>query len=376
MENGVINICHGLPDGLESSICALETGGEAESRVDTSRVGLFHVPRMFGNDPTLALRLARLFRRERIDILHTHNWVGLKDGLPAAKLAGVPLVVHGEHGRVRDRLRQKIAQRFGWKRVDRVLSVSAALADRMSESIGFPRDQVQVISNGVDTDRFSPRSGSVSEARTRFGLPVGEDVRVAGMVARLVDFKNHEGVLRAVSALRQSGHQVELVFAGSGPLEAELRHVASSVGIADSVHFLGELHDVRLLYHALDIVVSNSSHNEGMSNSILEAMASAVPVIATDVAASSELLDGGAAGLLVPPRDDEAVAEAIGQMITDAELRQQMGDAARARAESAYSLRGMVSAYAELYEEMATSSGLRGVLASGSRTHPASVGVS
>ncbi len=351
MENGVINLSHRLPrDQFASSICTFQSGGSAEARVDQTRVKLVHRKRHSSYDPSLPLRLASLLRREQVDILHTHNWVTFREGLVAAKLAGVPVVVHGEHGKVRERPRQIFVQRWGWRHVDCVLAVSEALADRMADRIGFPRERIQVISNGVDLDRFHPPTRAKQETRRQLGLPA--EGLMLGMVARFVPFKDHAGVLRAVAQLRADDVELHLALAGDGPLRDELAELAGRLAISDRVHFLGELAAVETLLHGLDVLVSNSSCNEGMSNAILEAMACGVPVIATRVAASPELLDDGQVGPLVSPANVEELVAAIRQLAGDTELRETLSQQVRRRVERHYSIPAMVDSYRSLYLEL------------------------
>lgn len=352
MENGVINICNLLPsDQFAPSICTLTPKGAAQNRVDKDRVEVNHVPRHCRNDPTFPIRLAWLMRRQRINILHTHNWATMIEGLVAARLAGVSMVVHGEHGKLQDFRRRIFTQRWGWRAVDQVLSVSGALADRMTHVVGFPRYRIQVIPNGVDTERFRPLDSTKSELRRQLGLPPSG--LLIGMVARFVRFKDHAGVIRAVAMLRGRGTQTHLAFAGSGPLRGELEQLASALGVSDCVHFLGEMPRVERLLHALDVFVSNSSHNEGMSNAILEALACAIPVVATRVAASPELLDEGSAGLLISPRDPDALATALRQLVDKPELRKLLSQAGRQRIEDRYGIGSMVESYGRLYLRLA-----------------------
>jgi len=351
MENGVINISHRLPrDRYALSICTLEAGGSLENRVDAQRVELLHVRRRHGNDLTLPFRLARELRRRRVDILHTHNWCTFLEGLLAAKLARVPILVHGEHGKIQDRRRQIFAQRWGWRAVHQVLAVSDDLADRMARAIGFPRERIQVIPNGVDTERFRPSEMPKAELRGQLGLL--PDGFLVGMVARFVEFKDHAGVFRALASLRELGVEAHLALAGEGPLHGQLEEFARELGIADRVHFLGHVPQVGTLLHSLDVLVSNSSHCEGMSNVILEAMACGVPVVATRVAASPELLDEGTAGLLIPPRDPEALAQALRQVIESPTLRSHLRRAGRLRAQTRFSIAAMVGSYSQLYQRL------------------------
>jgi glycosyltransferase involved in cell wall biosynthesis len=227
----------------------------------------------------------------------------------------------------------------------------------MTRIIGFPRDYIQVIPNGVDTGRFRPLDTPNHESRRQFGLPPGG--LVMGMVARFVPFKNHAGMFHALATMREAKIDVRLALAGDGPLCDKLKQLARQLGIATRVHFLGEVERVETLYRALDIVVSNSSHHEGMSNSVLEAMASGVPVLATRVAASAELLDEGNAGLLVPPRDTSALVAALRQLIDRPDLRRSLSRAGRQRVEQHYTLSSVVESYRRLYLELAGVSGTR-----------------
>jgi len=356
MENTLINVCNRLPRGeFAPSICVFESGGPMESRVDAERVELIHVRRHFGNDPTLPLRLARELRRRRIHILQTNMWATLIEGIVAAKLARVPMLIHEEHGTIETCRRRVVAQRWGWGRADQVVAVSAALADRMTDVVGFPRDGIHVINNSVDTERFRPSGVPRCELRRQLHLP--PNGLLIGMVARFVGFKNHAGVLDAVAKLRAVGIQTELVLVGSGPLRGELAQLANTLRIADCVHFLGELDGVERLLHALDVFVSNSSHNEGLSLSLLEAMACEVPVVATRVAGHPDVLDEGRAGVLIPPQDTGALMGALRQLALDPALRSSLGGAGRRRVVDHYAASSMVEAYRQLYTRLARSPG-------------------
>lgn len=352
MENGIINICNGLPrETYRSSICALAKEGNAESRIEP-HVNLFHVPRLCGNDPSLPLRLARLCRRAKVDIVHTHLWGTLIEGALAARLARVPFIVHGEHGQLATKRRQILLQRYVWPRVDRVLAVSSALADRMSKVIGFDRQRIKVIPNGVDTTVFRPCAASREENRRQFRLP--PQGVVLGMLARLVPFKDHASAIQCLSILLSKGRDVHLAIAGDGPLRQSLQRLAQDCGVAERVHFVGHISDRVSFLGAIDVFLSTSAYNEGMSNSILEAMSSGLPVVATNVAASSELLDNGRIGRLVPPKDIPSLAAAVDSLVARPEERARLGHAARMRVVNGYTIQSMIGAYAALYSSVWT----------------------
>jgi sugar transferase (PEP-CTERM/EpsH1 system associated) len=351
LENGVVNLCNRLAvDQFSASICVFRAGGALEASVDRSRVALFAAKRHWRYDPTLPFRLAWLLRRRRIDILHTHSWGTLVEGVLAAKMAGTPLVVHGEHGILEERSRNVPVQRWLWSRADRVTAVAAPLADRMANLIGFPRDRIRVIANGVDTERFHSQKESCSENRRRFGLPLTG--LLVGVVARLEPVKNHLGILHALARLRRGGAEAALVLAGDGPMRDQLQKAARDLEIQEHVYFLGNVVEVERLLGAIDVFVLNSQ-SEGMSNTILEAMASGVPVIATAVGSNPALVADGETGYLVPADDPAMLSRAMERLAGDQPLRREMGSRGRLRVERDFSIARMVDEYADLYRQKA-----------------------
>ena len=348
MEFGVLKVVNGLDRRrVSSSVCSTTTGGRLRELV-ASHVPVFEMRRRRGNDPGLVWQLFQLFRRERPHVVHTHAWGTLVEGLVAARLARVPLVVHGEHGTLQLRPHQRRIQRWGWGLVDQVLSVSSRLASRMAAETRFPEGRVETIRNGVDLSRFGRLERA--EARRLAGLPEG-DVLV-GTVGRLVPVKDQATLIDAMALLSARGVRARLVLAGDGPLTADLVARAARRGISDRVAFLGHRPDVENVLAGLDIFVL-SSVSEGLSNTILEAMASGLPVVATRVGGAEELLDEGRTGLLVPPGHPEKLAGAIEELIVDEPRRRAMGQRARQRAEQEFALPVMIGRYEQMYLRLA-----------------------
>jgi len=344
MEYGVIKVVNGLDRArISNSICST-TPADGVKKLLRRDVRLYECHRRPGNDPSLVLQLYRVFRRERPHIVHTHAWGTLCEGLLAARLARVPLVVHGEHGTLQLKPYQARLQRLMWRRADRVLSVSSRLAERMAEGTGFPLNQITVIRNGVDLSRFQAcdRAG----ARRALGLP--QNAVVVGTAARLVPVKDQANLLNAFKRLADEGAEFTGVIAGDGPLRAELEAQARALGIESRVRFLGHVPAVERVYASLDIFVL-SSKSEGLSNTILEAMASKIAVVATRVGGADELVEDGASGLLVPPEDSAALADAIGWLIRDGDLRESMSAAGRRRALTRFTLDRMLREYKDMY---------------------------
>jgi sugar transferase (PEP-CTERM/EpsH1 system associated) len=348
MEHGVVKLVNRLdPTRVRSMICSTQPAGSLKQAV-RSAVPVFELNRRHGNDVRLPWQLFQLFRRERPDIVHTHAWGTLLEGVLAARLARVPVVVHGEHGTLQLRNYQRHLQRWGWSTADHVLSVSSRLAERMTAATGFAAERIRTIRNGVDLTRF----GSVEPARARAALGLPANAPVVVTVGRLVPVKAHRILLDAVALLRRRHPDVVLVMAGDGPLRPTLARQVEASALGDTVRFLGEREDVETVLAAGDVFVL-SSESEGLSNTILEAMASRLPVVATDVGGADELVRHGETGWLVAPSSATALADALDAVLGDAAARQAMGAAGRRRVESEFSLDGMVRRYEGLYCEAA-----------------------
>lgn len=348
MEYGVLKIVNGLDRRLvRSSVCSTTPATDMRRSLRPD-VPLFEFHRRAGNDVRLVVDLTRLFRRERPTIVHTHSWGTLCEGLLAARIARVPRVVHGEHGTLQIAPHQLWMQRFAWSRVDQVLSVSSRLAERMARATGFPLARIRTIRNGVDLARF----GATRRAHARSTLELAENELVIGTVGRLVPVKDHSNLLDALARLHARGIAATLVIAGDGPLRGTLESQVVALGLDGRVRFLGYRPDVETVLAALDIFVL-SSESEGLSNTILEAMAAGVPPVATAVGGSDELVERGVSGLLVPPKDAEALTCALAELCVSVDRRLAMGQAARERAATQFSLSAMVRDYEQLYLDLA-----------------------
>jgi sugar transferase (PEP-CTERM/EpsH1 system associated) len=352
-EGGVLKLANGFDrTRVLPSICSALPPDTIRLKL-AADVPLFEVGRSAGNDLGFVRRLYRLLRRERPHVLHTHGWATLCEGVLAGRLARVPLIVHGEHGTLETRARNLRLQRLVWGRVDQVLSVSSRLAEKMAATVQFPLARIHTIRNGVDLDRFTPALRPA--ARREHGG--ASDIPRIGIVGRLLPVKDHRGFLAALALLRAQGVRFQAVIVGDGPLAAELRQVVADHGLESFVAFMGNRVDVERVLASFDIFVSSST-SEGLSNTILEAMATGLPVVATDVGGTSELVVHERTGLLVPPSDPSALAAALRSLVDDRARRQSLGDAGRHRAEAEFDLARMVRRYEELYIELAQQHGL------------------
>ena len=296
-----------------------------------------------------ALRMAHLFRKLRPDIVHTRNWTCI-DAIIGARLAGVPVVIQGEHGRdAADpegrNPRRKQVRRILSPFVTEFVTVSRDLARWLVEQVRVPAQKVRTIYNGVDTGRFS--QGDRATARQRLGIP--EDWAVAGTVGRLDPVKDQVGLIRAFAQTENTGKSA-LVIVGDGPSRGQLEAVLKELGVGERVRLLGERDDIPAILRALDVFVLPSL-GEGISNSILEAMATGLPVIATRVGGNGELVQDGITGRLIESRHPQVLAEALAAYLGDPARARAHGAAGRERAVDEFGLERMLAGYAALYRQ-------------------------
>ena len=288
------------------------------------------------------LRLADHLRRNSFAIAHAFDFYTNLTLIPAARLAGVPVVI-GSHRQLGDLLsRTKLrAQVAALRLCDAVVCNSRAAADRVVEQ-GLPLSRVVAIGNGLSPSCFADTSPALSR---RPGL-----LRV-GMIARMNSAsKNHAMFLRAAARIRNKVRNVEFILIGDGPLRLQLEHKAEELGVSGSVTFLGERQDIPALLASLDVSVL-PSFSESLSNAILESMAAGVPVVATRVGGHAELLSPDR-GILVAPGNENALANAIELLLSDAMLRSRLSSNARKFAEANFTLEQMRQRYEDLYAEL------------------------
>lgn len=348
-ENGVVNLVNRLdPAIFENYIFTYVRGGALARRVDPTRCRVVELGDKLGGDYRLYFKLAREFRRYRIHIAHTHSWATVMEGIIGARLARVPIIIHGEHGTMKTETKLHIQiQRALWHSTDQMLAVSNVLRENLQRQFNFPKEKIRVIANGVDLSRFALTRQS-DDYKTRLGLPA--NALVFGAIGRVVPVKAYPTLLQAAKLIFDEIPMAHLVMVGDGPQLEALVQLAEEYQIAARVHFLGARKDVPEILRAFDVFVL-SSESEGMSNTILEAMASARPVVATAVGGNPELVVDRETGLLVPPHDPPAMAAAIMKLLRDTALCRQMGWLGRQRVEEKFSLEVMVQNYANIYLE-------------------------
>lgn len=346
LENGVVNLINGLPDReFRHAVIALTEATDFARRVQRRDVTVHAIGKRPGKDPRAYLRLFRLLRTLRPDIVHTRN-LGTIECAAVAALAGVRRRIHGEHGwDVHDPdgkvFKYKLLRRLLNVFIHEFVTVSRDLAHWLIGTVGIRATKVRRICNGVDTQRFHPDGGAAAQGQARV---------VVGSVLRFEPIKDPLNLVQAFLAARRrlatAGVNLSLLMVGDGPLRSEA--LALLQQDAPDADLPGAREDQPEWFRKMDIYVLGS-RREGISNTLLEAMASGLPLVATATGGNLELVVDGVTGQLVPPGDSAALAQAIVAYALDPDLRRRHGAAARQRAESEYSLRRMLEDYRRLY---------------------------
>jgi glycosyltransferase involved in cell wall biosynthesis len=302
---------------------------------------------------TRVLTLARALRQQRADVVHNYLLRANLIGSLAARLARVPVVLSSKRGCHERRGFELISAKIANALSHRVMVNAGAVREFVHANEGCPRDKMVVIPSGVDTDRFRPLAGVGFKAR--LGLP--EDGPLIGIVTRMRVRKGVEEFIRAFGKVRYSYPDAHAAIVGEVDLDGSLQTLLRGLGLEKHLGLLGRRSDMPDVYSAFDVFVL-SSHDEGMSNAILEAMAMEKPVVATDVGGTGEVVRHGHSGLLVPPKDPEALAAAINEMLAQPARAREMGRLGRRVVEDHFSAHAMVRQMERVYLGLAAKRGL------------------
>ena len=300
------------------------------------------------------LKLIRLIKKERFDIVQTYLFSENILGVIAAKIAGVKIIITGRRdtgmlcqGGWQNILAYRLTNPF----VSKIVCVSEAVRRVVLEKERVSQDKVEVIFNGVDTDRFDGR-GTKDEGRRKIKQELGIKVEdlIVGMIANFSWIKGHEVLLKAAKEVIRQIPNVVFILIGDGALLQRYKLQAASQGLKDKILFLGKRKDISELLSIMDVSL-NLSYSEGMSNTILESMAAGVPVVATAVDGNLETVSDET-GILVPVKDSKATAEAIIKLLKDPDARRRLGENAKRIAREKFDSRIMIGKMEKLYREL------------------------
>ncbi|MEJ5349165.1 MAG: glycosyltransferase [Desulfosoma sp.] len=342
MEKGIATLIAQGRRLFKHRIVCLQDSGESELLLPQG-IPVLSLHKPPGNSLGFILNLARCLKSLQPDVVHTRNWGGL-DGVVAARLAGIRTVVHGEHGWSYEdpygvKTRRVFLRRLFSRWVREYTCVSRQIKEWLQNKVKVHRP-INQIYNGVDTQKYKP-SENVKDQRRRLNLPI--DQYIIGTVGRLDPIKNHATLLNAFLKIRYEIPGSILLVVGEGSERIRLEKAAP-----DGVVFLGNRLDVPELLRCLDVFVLPSL-NEGISNTILEAMATGLAVVATNVGGNPELVQDGVNGTLFLPRDVDGLARILVRYWREPQLRRAHGEAGRRRAVESFGVYKMVHSYEEVY---------------------------
>lgn len=356
LENGVVNLINHGRRYRHAVVAMTEVAPAFSRRVQREDVGFHSLHKPPGHGLKVYPALYRLCRQLRPDVLHTRNLAPL-ECQAAGWAARVPARVHGEHGRDIDDL-DGSNKRYQWARriyspfVQRYVALSRDLEQYLTQQVGLAGSRIERICNGVDSERFHPAPQRAPIEGSPFNAP---GLWLAGTVGRMQSVKAQTVLAEAfVQALQRQPalrERLRLVLVGDGPLRAQAQAILQQAGVADLAWLPGERTDVPDVMRGLDCFVLPSLA-EGISNTILEAMSSGLPVLATAVGGNADLVDDGRTGVIVPAGDPGAMATALAQLAGDPQAAAAMGQAGRQAVLQRFSLQAMVASYEALYDRL------------------------
>lgn len=354
LENGVVNLVNRMPAERyrQAVVCLAGFGREFRSRIRRDDVEIVSIDKRPGKDPAAYLRMWRALRRLRPEIVHTRN-LGTVDMQWVAVAAGVPRRVHGEHGWEASDPQGLSPRSLHIRRacrpaVHRYVPMSRDLAAWLQSAVHVPPSRIRQAYSGVDTGRFRPATTPELAARP-------EGIVRVGTVGRLDPVKNHAALLRSVRSILDRridlGTALRLTIVGDGPQRATLESLTRELGLEGRVEFTGTRDDTAQMMRSFDLFVL-ASMNEGISNTILEAMASGLPVLAARVGGNPELVVPDVTGLLYDPADSDGLTAGLLRYLDEPALREAHGRAGRERVLAKFGLDSMIQRYLEIYDEL------------------------
>jgi sugar transferase (PEP-CTERM/EpsH1 system associated) len=351
LENGVVTLINALDDHIfRNSICCLRNTGGLQDRLRDPHVKVHELHQKLKDN--LLFKMKNILVQEKIDIIHSNGYGTFFDSAIGAQLAGTPFMVHCVHGiywrdMVKMKLRRRLLQRFLALQADKLYAVADFLREYYLRVVGVSPRRISIIYNGVDVEKYSPLS-QIEQRKNKVRLGFPADEIVIGSVGTLYWVKDPETLLEAAHLVLRQRDDVSFLWVGDGPLKERLQTRAREYGIDRKVLYLGSRDDVSDVLAAVDIFALPSL-TEGLSYSILEAMASGLPVVATQVGGNAELIQNQRTGFLVPTRNPEMMANQLLRLISNRSLRLDMGMKARQRVEQNFNLSDMVQRYQKMY---------------------------
>ncbi len=343
----VIDISRRIHPQIPTRVCCLDQAGDWAHELQSVGIDVIALGRQPGFRPLVGWQIARIAAEWNATVLHCHQYSPFVYGsLASLRTSGLRLVFT-EHGRNSDEpatAKRIFATRLLASRPHAIVAVSDDLR-RFMTTAGFPEDRIEVLHNGIDP---LTEPGAEDRLRARRDLAIPDHAFVVGTVARLDPVKNLGTLLEAFATFHAQVAEARLVVIGDGPERTRLEWMISEHGLAPAVHLAGHRSDARALLPSFDVYV-NSSVTEGISLTLLEAMAARLPTVATRVGGTPEVVVDGMTGVLVPAREPAAMAAALADLHDRPDARRAFGEAGRARIVDQFSIDRMMQAYLAAY---------------------------
>ena len=306
-----------------------------------------------GIDWSVARCMGDLVRSQKIDILHAHQYTPFFYAAAGRRLMRTPILFteHGRHYPDQRKIQRVLANKLLLHRCDRVISVGRFVKQSLVDYEGFPARRIETIYNGVDIDRFDWKGNQKLRGAARQALELPSDHQVVLLVARFHPVKDHQLAIRAFARVVSKNRRAILLLVGDGDGREAIENLVQALGINDNVRFLGLQSDIPQIMAAADVFML-SSLSEGISVTLLEAMASGLPVAATNVGGNGEVVMEGKTGLLSPRGNSEILSRNLMALLGNVNMRMSMGQAAQQRVRKCFTQEQMHSRYASLYQEM------------------------
>jgi len=349
-------VCRLAQRGLRAALCTLSAEHDSPQLVEelqVAGVARYDLAASRLGDPRAPVRYLRLILRQRFDVVHAHGQDAWILASVVRRLVNTPLVLTRHVlDESADTWRESARRRWALaaaRHADALVAPSFATADRLGELAGLCASRVHVIPNGIDLEKFEASASASRREEVRLGLGLGTSEKMVVLPAVLRPGKGHTVLLAALPAIRARVPDARVLFVGDGQEGVELRELAQSHGVL----FLGHRDDLPDLLRACDLVVL-PSFSEALPTVLIEAAAAGRPVVATRVGGTTDIVEHGTTGLLVPPGDPDALAEAIVALLADPRTAEAFGRAGRLVAYARFSLDGHVDRTLDLWSRLAT----------------------
>lgn len=343
----IVNMASAIKvEGFNPSICVLKGGGTLEQIAINNDIKVLNMDKKAGIDFNLIFKLRKTLRDNNIRVIHTNNYSSWMYGALSAFLLRNVKLIHTEHSIVEGPPRRYWLEKALSLMTDHTIAVSESVKNGMVVKALINRNNITVIDNGIDTERYRPDEKKRKEARKALNIKPNEIA--IGIVARLELVKNHALLIDAFEIVHSGNENVKLIIVGDGSIRTELEKRARALSANEKILFLGERKDIGYVMNALDIFVL-SSLSEGMSLTLLEAMSSGLATVATAVGGNVSTIKDGETGVLVKSEDIQEMATTIEKLAQSEHERIRLGENARNKILKKYSETVMTNKYMELY---------------------------